>query len=108
VNDDDLAFLARLPNARYFGNDIVDFRETAALILSVDLVVSVDTVFAHLAGALGKQVSVLVPFSPHWPCFLRRQDSPWYPTARLFRQRAHGDWTSAIAEVRAGLASAIV
>jgi Glycosyltransferase family 9 (heptosyltransferase) len=108
VNDDDLTVLAKLPNARSLGHDIADFREAAALISSLDLVVSVDTVLAHLAGALGKQVWVLVPFSPHWPWLLQRQDSPWYPTARLFRQRAHGDWMSAIAEVRAELASAIL
>jgi len=65
----------------------------------VDLVITVDTSVAHLAGALGRPTFVLVPFCPDWRWMLARADSPWYPTARLFRQPAVGDWESVIARV---------
>ncbi len=73
-------------------HEITDFADTAALIENLDVVVSVDTATAHLAGALGKPVIILLPFSPDWRWFLDREDSPWYPTARLLRQPAPGEW----------------
>jgi len=69
-----------------------DFADTAAAIAKLDLVISVDTAVAHLAGALGKPVWILLAFSPDWRWLLEREDSPWYPTARLFRQHQRGDW----------------
>jgi Tfp pilus assembly protein PilF len=72
------------------------FDAMASLVGSLDLVVSVDTSLAHLAGALGKRVCVLLSFVPDWRWMLGRDDNPWYPTARLFRQRSPGDWSSAI------------
>jgi hypothetical protein len=72
--------------------DIRDFADTAAIMTSLDLVVCVDTSVAHLAGALGVPVWVLVPFMPDWRWLLDRADSPWYPTMRLFRQAQAGDW----------------
>ena len=75
---------------------IDDFLDTAAIIANLDLVISVDTSVAHLAGALGKPVIILLPFSPDWRWFLGRDDSPWYPTARLLRQPAPGNWTPVI------------
>ena len=82
-----------------------DFAQKAALIEGLDLVISVDTSNAHLAGALGKPVWILLPFAPDWRWGLSRGDSPWYPTARLFRQPRAGDWESVVAEVRAALAA---
>jgi tetratricopeptide (TPR) repeat protein len=72
--------------------DLSDFAETAALIANLDLVISVDTAIAHLAGAMAKPVWTLLPFAPDWRWMLDRADSPWYPTMRLFRQPAIGDW----------------
>ena len=80
--------------------EINDFSDTAALIENLDLVVSVDTAVAHLAGALGKPVWILVPFVAPWRWMLNREDSPWYPTMRLFRQPSLGDWESVIAKVK--------
>jgi Flp pilus assembly protein TadD len=76
-----------------------DFAGTAGLIAALDLVISVDTVWAHMAGALGKPVWLLLPRIPHW-CWMRgREDSPWYPSARLFRQDSAGDWAPVIARI---------
>jgi len=79
---------------------VSDFSDTAALISQLDLVIAVDTAVAHLAGALGKPVWVLLPFAPDWRWLLDREDSPWYPTMRLFRQQRVGQWDSVITEVR--------
>ncbi|HXE56261.1 MAG TPA: tetratricopeptide repeat protein [Tepidisphaeraceae bacterium] len=80
-----------------------DLADTAALIGSLDLVITVDTAVAHLAGALAKPVWVLLPFSPDWRWMLERADSPWYPTMRLFRQPRPGDWRSVLGEIQARL-----
>ena len=76
-----------------------DFADTAALAEMMDLVVTVDTSVAHLAGALGRPTWVLLPFLPDWRWLLGREDSPWYPTMRLFRQPAPGEWDNALARV---------
>jgi ADP-heptose:LPS heptosyltransferase len=70
---------------------------------NLDLVISVDTNIAHLAGALGKRVWVMLPFVPDWRWLLDREDSPWYPTARLFRQDDTREWDNVIARVGAAL-----
>lgn len=79
--------------------DIRDFEDTAALLQQLDLVISVDTSVAHLAGALGKPVCVLLPFMPDWRWMLTRRDCPWYPTMRLFRQKRPGDWAEPVHEL---------
>ncbi|MBD2038955.1 tetratricopeptide repeat protein [Leptolyngbya sp. FACHB-321] len=80
-----------------------DFVDTAALIQQLDLIIAVDTSIAHLAGALGKPVWLLLPFAPDWRWMQQRHDSPWYPTMRLFRQPVHGDWESVITQVQEAL-----
>lgn len=82
---------------------IQDFSDTAAMIANLDLVISVDTAVAHLAGALGKPVWNLLPYVPEWRWLLGRDDSPWYPTMRLFRQTAPGDWKNVFLGMREGL-----
>ena len=85
------------------GKRLADFADTAALADAMDLVISVDTSVAHLVGALGKPLWVLLPFRPDWRWMLGRSDSPWYPSARLFRQDARRDWASVVDEVMQAL-----
>ncbi|MFN0243347.1 MAG: tetratricopeptide repeat protein [Planctomycetota bacterium] len=85
--------------------ELSDFADTAGLVANLDLVVSVDTAACHLAGALARPVWTLVPFCPDWRWMLGRDDSPWYPTMRLFRQPAPGDWSSVFEHVERELAT---
>jgi ADP-heptose:LPS heptosyltransferase len=80
-----------------------DLLDTAALIDQLDLVISVDTVVAHLAGALGKRVWLLNRFESEWRWMLEREDSPWYPSMRIFRQRKTGDWDELMQRMAAAL-----
>lgn len=82
---------------------IVDFTDSAALLAELDLIITVDTSIAHLAGALGRPVWTMISFIPDWRWGLGRADTPWYPTMRLFRQPRRGDWTSVAEEVAAAL-----
>ncbi len=86
-----------------FMDEMADFADTAALISNLDLVISVDTAVAHLAAALGKPVWLLNRFDSCWRWLLQRQDSPWYPTLRLFRQEQPGDWQAVVETVRTEL-----
>jgi tetratricopeptide (TPR) repeat protein len=88
---------------RGFGHELKDFGDTAALCELMDVVVSVDTSVAHLAGALGRPTWVLLPAIADWRWLRERRDSPWYPSARLYRQPAPGAWDAALAEVKADL-----
>jgi hypothetical protein len=117
-----LSPLARIPNVNFYSlqkgdaatqarnpsdamklvdwtEELKDFADTAALIANLDLVITVDTAVAHLAGAMGKPVWVLLPFVPDWRWMMDREDSPWYPTMRLFRQKAAGQWDKVIERV---------
>lgn len=119
----DLAPLAHVPEAIFYslqigegadqaanppaGMDLIDltgeisnFADTAALIAQLDLVISIDTAVAHLAGALGKRTLLLLPFAADWRWMLERSDSPWYPDMRLFRQKQPGVWSTVVDEVR--------
>ena len=81
------------------GREIHDFSDTAAIVQNMDLVVTIDTSLAHLAGAMGRPVWILLPWTPTWRWLVDRGDTPWYPTARLFRQHRVGDWDSSIGDV---------
>ncbi len=85
-----------------------DFSDTAAMLEELDLVITVDTAMTHLAGALCKPVWVLLPFCPDWRWLLNRSDSPWYPTARLFRQSKPGDWKGVFIQVKEALNKMII
>jgi tetratricopeptide (TPR) repeat protein/glycosyltransferase involved in cell wall biosynthesis len=89
----------------HLGDRLQDFADTAGAIAQLDLVITVDTAVAHLAGALGKPVWVLLPFAPDWRWLLDRADSPWYPTMRLFRQSAAGDWFGVMGNVTRSLST---
>jgi hypothetical protein len=95
---------ARL-GVRHFGDRLTDFADSAALISLLDIVISVDTAPAHLAGALGKPVWLLLHAVAEWRWLMDREDSPWYTSARLFRQRIAGDWSELAGRVRVQLAS---
>lgn len=103
--------LAQIPNVKLYGlqkgqaapqpitnlgEELEDFQDTAGVIENLDLVISVDTAVAHLAGAMGKPVWTLLSFAPDWRWLLDREDTPWYPTMRLFRQTEPGNWDSVI------------
>jgi hypothetical protein len=79
--------------------ELLDFSDTAALVANLDLVISADTSIAHLAGAMAKPVWLLLPLNCDWRWMTVREDSPWYPTMRLFRQQKFGDWEGVIARV---------
>jgi ADP-heptose:LPS heptosyltransferase len=79
--------------------DLNDFSDTAALISEMDLIVSADTSVAHLAGAMGKPIWIMIPYLPDYRWLLDRTDSPWYPAATLFRQPAFDDWKSVISAI---------
>ncbi|MCX7383583.1 MAG: tetratricopeptide repeat protein [Alphaproteobacteria bacterium] len=96
----ELALMHRLPPPP---RRIADFADTAALVGSLDLVITADTAVAHLAGALGKPVWIMLPHAPDWRWMLGREDSPWYTAARLFRQERPGDWGGVIARIVAAL-----
>ena len=95
-----MADLTQRGTLRNPADPLETFADTAGLIARLDLVISVDTSVAHLAGALGKPVWVLLPWLPDWHWQLGRSDSPWYPSARLFRQTESDDWKSVIATLR--------
>jgi hypothetical protein len=104
LRDGDAELLAREPRVTQLGTELDDFADTAAVLALVDLVITVDTSVAHLAGAMGRPVYILVPFSPDWRWTLAGESSRWYPTARLFRQPSVGDWASVIDRLRGELA----
>jgi tetratricopeptide (TPR) repeat protein len=100
LRDGDAEILKVHSHVQQLGPALNDFGDAAAVLSLADLVITVDTAIAHLAGALGRPVWVLLPFSPDFRWLLDREDSPWYSSARLFRQPSMGDWDSVITRVR--------
>lgn len=107
VGAEDAQVLRAHSELLHVGDQLFDFTDTAAVVAGLDLVISIDTSVAHLAGALGKPVWVLLPFVPDWRWFLDREDNPWYPTARLFRQDDSRTWDGVVARVAGGLQALI-
>ncbi len=102
----DEAFLRTTGGINRIPGELADFSDTAAWVAAMDIVVAVDSAVAHLAGALAKPVWILLPFTrTDWRWMLDRESSPWYPTARLWRQRTAGDWDSVIERVAAEFAA---
>ncbi len=96
LRDQDRAHLAGNPSLHDLAELLADFSDTAAAVAELDLIISVDTAVAHLAGTMGKPVWVLLPIHPDFRWLRDRADSPWYPTATLFRQSKDGDWTDVL------------
>lgn len=97
VSDEERRYLAAFPNVSLHDDALGDFEDTAALLSQMDRVISIDTSVAHLAGGLGREVWILLPFAADWRWLEGRYDSPWYPSARLFRQTSPGDWQGVVA-----------
>jgi tetratricopeptide (TPR) repeat protein len=100
MRSEDSDVLRDLPNLVHVGDDLGDFADTAAIVSLLDVVVTVDTALAHLAGALGRPVVILLPYAADFRWMRHRADTPWYPTAKLLRQPAFGDWDSVIDRLR--------
>jgi Flp pilus assembly protein TadD len=99
ISATDRAWLAGYPNVVDHGSALKDFADTAAVITQMDLVITIDTAVAHLAGALGRPVWIMLPSCADGRWLIGRSDTPWYPSARLFRQSKLGDWSGVLADV---------
>jgi hypothetical protein len=103
VREADRVALDSSPFIVSFGDGMLDFVSVAALCECMDLVISVDTSLAHLGGALGLRTWVLLPSTPDWRWLRDREDSPWYATVKLYRQKTAGDWNEVLSRVAADL-----
>jgi hypothetical protein len=99
----DLATMTQFPGMVNLADDLTDFGETAAVVENLDLIITVDTSMGHLAGALGKPAWILIPKAADWRWMLEREDSPWYPSVRLFRQPKPGVWDEPLERMRMAL-----
>ncbi len=105
LRDADREALKELPALIHLGDELRDFADTAAIIAQLDVVISVDTAVAHLAGAMGRPVVILLPYAADFRWMRDREDSAWYPTAKLLRQPGFADWDSVIARLPGQLRS---
>lgn len=108
LRPDELSALAGTPEIRSHSEALGDFSDTAALIEALDLVITIDTSVAHVAGAMGHAVWIMLPYAPDYRWGTTGTATPWYPGARLFRQSARGDWSTVIAEIIAGLQTTLL
>ncbi len=99
AREEDVVNIGQNAPFRHFGDDLQDFADTAALVSLMDLVITVDTSVAHLSGALGIPTWIMLPYVPDWRWMLNRDDSPWYPSVRLFRQAATGQWPTVLTSI---------
>ncbi len=105
ITESELEFLSQFENVNILGNEIDNLKDTVALVNNLDFVLTVDTAFVHLAGALGKATFLLLSHIPDWRWLLNREDTPWYTSVKLFRQKSIGDWSSVFDEVQTQLAN---
>jgi tetratricopeptide (TPR) repeat protein len=105
IPDEDRLYLDSLANVIDVGSSFEDFSDTAGAVSNLDLIIAVDTSVAHLAGAMGKPVWIFLSYLPDFRWMLNRHDSPWYPSATLFRQRQRGDWSVPISEMTSRLSA---
>lgn len=101
----DLEMIQRFPHMTNLADELTDFGETAAVMENLDLIITVDTSMGHLAGALGRPAWILIPKAADWRWMLNRDDSPWYPSVRLFRQPKPGAWNDPLSRMRTALAA---
>ncbi|HPU51781.1 MAG TPA: tetratricopeptide repeat protein [Burkholderiaceae bacterium] len=107
VPERDRELMSELTNLRDAGRDLHDFTDTAALVANLDCVIAVDTSVAHLAGAMGTACWLMLPWVADWRWMLEREDTPWYPQTRLFRQDSAGDWVGVVGRLQTALAQLI-
>jgi len=100
LQDVDIGLIAQQTGIECFGDALEDFTDTATLCELMDIVISVETIVAHLSAAFDKKTWMLLPYTPDWRWQLERGDSPWYPCIQLYRQPSIGDWTSVLEKVR--------
>jgi tetratricopeptide (TPR) repeat protein len=105
IRQSDQSILDSNPQIFNFANDLHDFVDTASLIHCLDLIITVDTSVAHLGGALGVKTLLLLPYAPDWRWLLNREDSPWYPSIKLYRQKEFGNWNGVLNQISADLNS---
>jgi hypothetical protein len=103
VWDTDISKLKSAANVVHFADELKDFTDTAALCELMDLVISIDTAVAHLSAAMGKTTWVMLPFNPDWRWLQDRDDSPWYKSARLYRQETSEDWQGVLGRISSDL-----
>jgi tetratricopeptide (TPR) repeat protein len=103
ISTADHSLLKTMPQVVNLSSELEDFSDTAAIISQLDLIISVETAVAHLAGAMGMPTWIPLPVAPSWRWLLEREDSPWYPTVRLFRQIRKGDWSPVVQEMAEAL-----
>ena len=108
VRENDQKTLFEFNQVHQHQDELNDFSDTAALIEEMDLIISVDTSVAHLAGALGKNVWILLSYHPDYRWMLDRKDSPWYPTCTLFRQSKIDDWSDVVLEITSNLQNRLI